>query len=71
MELLINLLHAREAMRRFARDQNGAVTVDWVVLTAALIGLAIAALMQVGGATVDLSNGIANVLSALQTGTTN
>ncbi|PRY95618.1 hypothetical protein BCF33_1240 [Hasllibacter halocynthiae] len=27
---------------RFARDEDGAVTVDWVVLTAAIVGLGIA-----------------------------
>ncbi len=27
---------------RFARSESGAVTVDWVVLTAALVGLGIA-----------------------------
>jgi Flp pilus assembly pilin Flp len=25
--------------KRFAKDENGAVTVDWVVLTAAIVGL--------------------------------
>ncbi|MFG6516146.1 hypothetical protein ACGYLX_01680 [Sulfitobacter sp. 1A13496] len=25
----------------FARDQNGAISVDWIVLTAGLVGLAI------------------------------
>lgn len=28
--------------KRFAQDESGAVTVDWVVLTAAVVGLAIA-----------------------------
>lgn len=27
------------ALRRFAQDEGGAVTVDWVVLTAALVGI--------------------------------
>lgn len=27
------------SVRRFAQDENGAVTVDWVVLTAALVGI--------------------------------
>ena len=27
--------------KRFVRDESGAVTVDWVVLTAAIVGLAI------------------------------
>jgi Flp pilus assembly pilin Flp len=30
-------------IKNFRRDENGAVTVDWVVLTAAVVGMAIAA----------------------------
>ena len=30
-------------IKNFRRDEDGAVTVDWVVLTAAVVGLAIAA----------------------------
>ena len=30
-------------VKRFLRDESGAVTVDWVVLTAAVVGLATAA----------------------------
>ncbi|KUF08766.1 Flp family type IVb pilin [Pseudoponticoccus marisrubri] len=30
-------------IQNFRKDENGAVTVDWVVLTAAVVGLAIAA----------------------------
>jgi Flp pilus assembly pilin Flp len=29
-------------IKTYARDEDGAVTVDWVVLTAAIVGLAIA-----------------------------
>lgn len=29
--------------KNFSKDESGAVTVDWVVLTAAVVGLAIAA----------------------------
>ena len=29
--------------KNFSKDEDGAVTVDWVVLTAAVVGLAIAA----------------------------
>ncbi|MFN3971874.1 MAG: Flp family type IVb pilin [Gemmobacter sp.] len=32
----------KATVRRFARDESGAVTVDWVVLTAAIVGAAIA-----------------------------
>lgn len=42
--------------RRFRRDTNGAVTVDWVVLTAALVGLAIAVLTQVAGGVTTASD---------------
>lgn len=30
-------------IKNFRNDENGAVTVDWVVLTAAVVGLAVAA----------------------------
>ena len=30
-------------IKNFRNDEDGAVTVDWVVLTAAVVGLAIAA----------------------------
>ncbi|MCH2163824.1 MAG: hypothetical protein MK098_04105 [Marinovum sp.] len=30
-------------IKNFRKDENGAVTVDWVVLTAAVVGMAIAA----------------------------
>ncbi|MCR9273443.1 MULTISPECIES: hypothetical protein [Mameliella] len=30
-------------IKSFRKDENGAVTVDWVVLTAAVVGLAVAA----------------------------
>lgn len=32
-----------KSIRYFGGDEDGAVTVDWVVLTAAVVGLAIAA----------------------------
>ncbi|MEP1536747.1 MAG: hypothetical protein ABJQ34_05575 [Paracoccaceae bacterium] len=30
-------------LNKFRKDEDGAVTVDWVVLTAAVVGLAVAA----------------------------
>jgi len=30
-------------LKKFRKDEDGAVTVDWVVLTAAVVGLAVAA----------------------------
>lgn len=36
-------------MNRFKRSEDGAVTVDWVVLTAAVVGLAGAAYSSISG----------------------
>jgi Flp pilus assembly pilin Flp len=36
-------------IKNFRNDEDGAVTVDWVVLTAAIVGLGIAVLTSVGG----------------------
>ena len=54
---LVNLV------KRFDRDQDGAVTVDWVVLTAAIVGLGIAVLTTVGGATDDYGDTIGSHMS--------
>ena len=37
----------RSLSNRFLADEDGAVTVDWVVLTAAIVGLGIAVLTSV------------------------
>ena len=50
--------------QNFKRDEDGAVTVDWVVLTAAIVGLGIAVLSSVGGATSDLADTISSNLAA-------
>ncbi|WP_412562075.1 Flp family type IVb pilin [Thalassobius sp. MITS945101] len=36
-------------IKNFRKDEDGAVTVDWVVLTAAIVGLGIAAVSTVSG----------------------
>ena len=39
-------------IKNFRKDEDGAVTVDWVVLTAAVVGLAVAAYSSIeAGAT--------------------
>ena len=42
----------------FAKDESGAVTVDWVVLTAAIVGIAIAVLTVIAGGINQASNDI-------------
>ncbi len=51
-------------IQNFSRDEDGAVTVDWVVLTAAIVGLGIAVLTTVGGATDDYGQTIGSHLSS-------
>ena len=44
--------------KTFTRDEDGAVTVDWVVLTAAVVGLGIAAIATVRGGVDSLAGDI-------------
>jgi len=48
--------------KKFRNDEDGAVTVDWVVLTAAIVGLGILVLNQVRTATGLVSTSIATQL---------
>ena len=50
-------------IKRFGKDEDGAVTVDWVVLTAALVGLGIAVLAAVETGLSDLSEDIRDELT--------
>ena len=45
-------------IKNFAADESGAVTVDWVVLTAALVGLGLAVMAVVSGGVQDLAQDI-------------
>ncbi|MEP1521549.1 MULTISPECIES: hypothetical protein [Ascidiaceihabitans] len=42
-------------IKNFRKDENGAVTVDWVVLTAAVVGLAVAAYSSIEGGASELT----------------
>ncbi|SMO89356.1 hypothetical protein SAMN06265173_1221 [Thalassovita litoralis] len=57
-------------IRRFHRDESGAVTVDWVVLTAAVVGLAVAAFASVETSIADLVADIVAALTAADATTT-
>lgn len=43
-------------LKTFAKDDAGAVTVDWVVITAGVVGLCIAAVFLMEDATLGLSD---------------
>ena len=51
--------------KKFAKSEDGAVTVDWVVLTAAIVGLSVAIMVLIANGATDTSNSLgASLLSA-------
>lgn len=54
------------AFNKFLASETGAVTVDWVVLTAALVGLGLAVMAVVSGGVENLSTDIATDLAAAE-----
>ncbi len=56
--------------RKIRNEEDGAVTVDWVVLTAAVVGLGAAALTLIRSQTGTLSSNIASYLASATVKTT-
>jgi Flp pilus assembly pilin Flp len=59
---LLNLLKA------FKKDDSGVVTVDWVVLTADIVGLGMVVMVSVGGGITGLGEAIVTDLGSRQSG---
>ena len=57
-------------MKQFFAEEAGAVTVDWVVLTAAIVGLGVAVITTVAGGASDYATGVGGFLSAQSVTTT-
>ncbi|HHX91270.1 MAG TPA: pilus assembly protein [Paracoccus sp.] len=55
-------------IKTFSNDESGAVTVDWVVLTAAIVGLGIAVIMSVSGGVNNLASNISDALGEVEIG---
>ncbi len=51
-----------DLIKTFSKDESGAVTVDWVVLTAAIVGLGIAVIAAVSGGVRGMGGSIATAL---------
>lgn len=58
----------KSRMTRFFKGEDGAVTVDWVVLTALIVALAAAAFAGVEGGVASLTQSIADYLAGLLVG---
>ncbi|MGX9351571.1 hypothetical protein ACS3QZ_10245 [Shimia sp. W99] len=54
-------------IKNFRKDENGAVTVDWVVLTAAVVGLAVAAYTTIESNTKTLAGAAADRIAVENT----
>jgi Flp pilus assembly pilin Flp len=52
--------------KTFRNDESGAVTVDWVVLTAAIVGLGVVVMTTVGGGITTLSGNISSAIGGTQ-----
>lgn len=51
-------------IKNFAESEDGAITVDWVVLTAGVIGIALAGLSVITGGTKGLTESISSEVAA-------
>ncbi len=56
-------------IKNFAANESGAVTVDWVVLTAAVVGLGLAVLSLIKGKTQTLTNKIGSAMDSMSVST--
>ncbi|KMW58283.1 Flp pilus assembly protein, pilin Flp [Candidatus Rhodobacter oscarellae] len=54
----------RKRLAELLEDETGAITVDWVVLTAAVVGLVTAIFITLGNDTADYSEQIGEVMSS-------
>ncbi|MEM7521941.1 MAG: hypothetical protein AAF307_13010 [Pseudomonadota bacterium] len=53
---------------KFAKSEDGAVTVDWVVLTAAVVSLAVVVIFAIQGPTDDVGDGVGDYLNTSTAG---
>lgn len=58
----------KTVLKTFCKAESGAVTVDWVVLTAALVGLGMIVLVPIAFSTNSASQGVADYISNINTG---
>ena len=56
--------------KNFKNDESGAVTVDWVVLTAAIVGLGMVVMTTVGGGIETLAGKVKTDVSGRSSGDT-
>jgi Flp pilus assembly pilin Flp len=55
-----------EYLKKFIRNSDGAVTVDWVVMTAAVVGLGVGVVATLLAANNSLGNRVATTMNAAE-----
>ncbi len=58
----------KPALKTFAKEESGAVTVDWVVLSAAVIGLGMVVLVPIAYSSGSSAQGISDYISSINVG---
>lgn len=53
----------RVLIKRFCECEDGAVTVDWVVLTAAIVGMGVVVIATIAGGALDTTSGLNSYLA--------
>lgn len=57
-----------DLIEKFIRDESGAVTVDWVVLTAAIVGLGVGVITVFAPSTVNIATLISAEVAEISVG---
>ncbi len=65
MDFGVTKLKLFKLTRKFRNEEDGAVTVDWVVLTAAIVGLGVAVMATVKSGSNDLASKISSGLGSV------
>ncbi|EAQ02859.1 hypothetical protein OB2597_15795 [Pseudooceanicola batsensis HTCC2597] len=55
-------------IKNFRKDEAGAVTVDWVVLTAAVVGLGVAAYGSIRDGATELTGNVGSYMGSVTVG---
>jgi len=61
-------LRLKKTALNFSEDETGAVTVDWVVLTAALVGIGLTVITTIRGGINEAATDIRNQLTSAYSG---
>lgn len=58
----------RKTVKTFGKDETGAITVDWVVLTAAVVGLGMVVLIPIAFTADSSAQGVSDYISNIDVG---